>query len=221
VTSAVLAIDTSTSSSSAAVLVDGAVTERWAAQAEGARPSHSTDVLLLVRDSLAGAGVDHSEIGRIVVGLGPGTFTGIRIGLSIAQGLAISTGADLVGVGSLRALLAEADSTLPTVAMIDARRGEIFILGANGGYESPRPVAVSLDAVPSVLAPGSLCIGEGALLIADRLREAGMEVPRANDPRHRVSAGRLALLGDLPDRSGDQVLPDYVRDPDAVPTSER
>lgn len=101
-----VALDTSTSSSSAAVMVDGEVREARIDLAHAARPGHSRDLMALLDGLLAEAGVGYPGIDAVAVGLGPGTFTGIRIGISNAIGLSIATGAKLVGVSSLRALTA-------------------------------------------------------------------------------------------------------------------
>lgn len=217
----IVGLDTATSASSVAVLAGGELTERRSDPEPGARPGHSSELFGLLSAALDASGASYSDITKVAVGIGPGTFTGIRIGLSMAKGLALATGAELVGVGSLRALLAGAGAVLPTVAMIDARRGEVFVASSNGAHVAARPIAVPLLEAAPLLAPGSLCVGDGALLIRDDLVAHGMDVPDSGDSRHMVSAGQIVLLSADPDRRGDDVLPDYVRDPDAVPTSER
>lgn len=95
----------------------------------GARPGHASQLLPLVQRLFDQAGVGWAEIDRIAVGIGPGTFTGLRIGLATAQALAASSDTPLVGVSTLAALAAAAHDTEPdatTLAVIDARRGEAF-----------------------------------------------------------------------------------------------
>jgi tRNA threonylcarbamoyladenosine biosynthesis protein TsaB len=121
----VLALDACTVTASAAVLDGDAVLAECAC---GVRATHAEQLLPLVRDALTRAGVRLDELARIAVGIGPGSFTGVRIGLATAKGLAVATGLPLYGVTSLDALAASAwgvaDGLLVTA--LDARRGEIF-----------------------------------------------------------------------------------------------
>jgi tRNA threonylcarbamoyladenosine biosynthesis protein TsaB len=217
-----VAFDTSTSSSSVALLVDGELRESRSDQVEGARPGHSSDLMPMLDGLLSEAGVSYGNIATVAVGLGPGTFTGIRIGISNAIGLSIATGAKLVGVSSLRALSAAAlERSSSAVAMIDARRGEVFVSLARNGAPSTEAVAVPLAEVTGLIAPGDVCVGTGATMLRETLESCGAIVLDDSDPLNFVSAGRIALLAGDPDRSGREVLPIYVRAPDAVPVSER
>jgi tRNA threonylcarbamoyladenosine biosynthesis protein TsaB len=171
---------------------------------------------------LVEAGIAYASINTVAVGLGPGTFTGIRIGISNAIGLSLSTGASLVGVSSLRALAAAALEHNPSVvAMTDARRGEVFVSVARRGAVATGPVAVALAEVNGLVSPGDICVGTGATLLRSTLESCAAFVPDDSDPLNFVSAGRIALLASEPDRIGRDVLPIYVRAPDAVPVSER
>lgn len=126
----VLGLDTATAATTVALLGrDGRALELRDDPPPGARPGHASQLLPLVHELLEQAGLGWSEIDRIAVGIGPGTFTGLRIGLATAQALAASTGTPLVGVSTLSALAAAAHATAPdttTLAVIDARRGEAF-----------------------------------------------------------------------------------------------
>src|SRR5580700_7249570 len=118
---AVLGFDTSTSATAVALrLRDGTTTQARDDPPAGAHPGHATRLLGMAHQLLAGAGVGWSHVDRIAVGLGPGTFTGLRVGVATARGLAQSLAAELVGVSSLRALalgvLAEAPSGEPDAA---------------------------------------------------------------------------------------------------------
>lgn len=120
----VLAIDTSTLTGSVAVLDDGVVTAEALAMV---RANHSESLLPMIDGTLARAGRTLAEVDLIAVGLGPGSFTGVRIGVSIAKGLRLATGVRLAGVDSLDAVIANAAGVRGLLAsIIDARRDEVF-----------------------------------------------------------------------------------------------
>ena len=195
--------------------------------APGARPGHTRVLLALIEDVLAqGGGWDTVE--RIAVGVGPGTFTGLRIGIASARSLARARGLDLVGVSTLRSLAAAARGATPRsaiVAVIDARRGEAFA-AAWGQGDDPAVAAPLLS--PSVLAPeqlagacarldaGALAVGDGAIRFRATLEGAGVVVSSGDSPLHRVTARehcRIAAAIQPGDPEG--VLPVYLRIPDA------
>ncbi len=135
----VLGFDTATQASAVGLrLSDGRTLHARDDPAAGEHPGHATRLLTMARALLAQADVRWEELERIAVGVGPGRFTGLRVGIATARGLAQSLGAQLAGVSSLRALALaaarearetrEADRTPPgTIAVIDARRGEAFV----------------------------------------------------------------------------------------------
>ena len=99
----VLGLDTATAATAVALrLADGTVLERRDDPSPGAHPGHATRLLAMAAEVLDDAGVSWGQIERIAVGLGPGTFTGLRVGVATARGLAHSRGIELVGVSSLR-----------------------------------------------------------------------------------------------------------------------
>jgi len=120
----VLAIDTSTMVGSVAVLSDGELRAELAASVQA---RHGEVLLPHVERVLGLAGVQFREVGLLAVGLGPGSFTGVRIGVATAKGLALSGGTPLVGVVSLRAL-ARGLSAAPALAVpvVDAHKGEVY-----------------------------------------------------------------------------------------------
>lgn len=216
----ILGIDTATPSTVVGVLrADGTVEERRDDPVPGTRPNHASRVLELVAD-VAG---DWSGIARIGIGVGPGGFTGLRIGIATARALAQARGLELVPVSSLRALAAGAGAgARPVAAVIDARRGEAFVAAYAGARTLIEPVALGpeeLAAAVAGLGPGVLAVGDGALIFRPQLEQAGAVVPAdGTQPVHRISAGplcRLAAEGRPADR--DQLLPDYRREPDARP----
>jgi tRNA threonylcarbamoyladenosine biosynthesis protein TsaB len=132
----VLGFDTATPATAVALrLADGATLRARDDPGSQERPGHTTRLLVLAGELLAQAGLRWENVQRIAVGVGPGTFTGLRVGVAIARGLAQSLGVEVVGISSLRALAeaAFADGDVrwegePAVlAAIDARRGEAFV----------------------------------------------------------------------------------------------
>src|SRR5271166_6674975 len=125
-----LGFDTATPSTTVALrLADGQMTQARDDPAPGEHPGHATRLLALAHGLLAGAGVSWSAVERIAVGIGPGTFTGLRVGVATARGLAQSLSAELVGVSSAQALALRAYAECEhrdVLAVIDARRGEAF-----------------------------------------------------------------------------------------------
>lgn len=219
----ILGFDTSTAASSAAVLLDdGRVVERTPpAERLAERPAHAAELLPAVYDVMERAEAGFGDLDAIAVGLGPGTFTGLRIGVATARGLAKANGLPLRGVSSLAALAAgiPAEERLP---LIDAKRGEVYgaLFGADGGQRWPA-FALGVDALVARLADAPvtpLAAGDGSLRFCDELEAAGVRVAPRGAPVHVVSAARLCTLAlDVPDATPEKVLPDYLREPDAVP----
>lgn len=207
----VAAIDTATPSTVAAVLrADGRVFEARDDPGPGERPGHATRVLALLERALADAGLSWPEVPRIGVGVGPGGFTGLRIGIATARGLAQSHGLELVGVSSLEALAAGRD----VVAAIDARRREVFALGAGVPAAAYDPAALARRV------SGREVAGGGALVYREVFEDAGCRVAPDDDPGHRIGGEALCRLAAAGTPAGPEgVLPDYRRDPDAVPLS--
>src|SRR5579862_108551 len=189
-----LAFDTATGAATSALVDDGEVL--------GERVSRAQTLLEDVDALLRQAGAHPSDLDRLAVGVGPGSFTGVRIGLAVARGLALALDIPGAGVSTLDALAAGAPEALP---VIDAKRREVFVL---------------LDGEPRVLAPadlplepGRICVGDGALRYRTLLEESGAVVPPDGDERHRPRARFHAALAGEPG-SVDEIEPLYLRLPD-------
>lgn len=225
----VLAWDTATPATAVALLdtETGAASTRRDDPPAGARPAHATKLLPLAAELLAEAGLAWDGLDLLAVGVGPGSFTGLRIGLATARGMAQGTGIGLTGVSTLRALAARADAkpefTAALVAgVLDARRGEAFAAVWRDGTEALlEPAALAPDALAERLQtlPGRpLAVGDGAVAFRDTLEAAGAVVPEDSSPLHRVDPATVARLGAAQGPGeADAVLPDYLRRPDAVP----
>ena len=247
----ILGMDTATAGTAVAVWTpDGPAIERRDDPPPGARPAHAGRLLALVEDAFAAAHAKWDDIDRIAVGVGPGSFTGLRLGIATARGLAQARKLPLAGVSSLAALAAGAEGgqtpllpgetrgltplvthtqgvrpleshTLkgsdPVVAVIDARRGEVFA-AAPGVFG---PVALAPEALAERIRPGWLAVGDGAVRFREPLEMAGAVIPADDAPVHRVSALQVCRLGaTVKPADRDALLPDYRREPDAKPRQQ-
>jgi tRNA threonylcarbamoyladenosine biosynthesis protein TsaB len=230
----VLGLDTATSATAVGLLelaADGrelTAIERRDDPPPGTRPRHTSALLALAIDALDAAGVGWDELDLLAVGTGPGTFTGLRIGISTARALAHARELPIVGVSTLRSLAAgataaaQAQGRLP-LAVLDARRGEVFAAGwANP--EAPcapliGPAAVGPEGLAAGL-PGTherwLAVGEGAVAFRQVLERSGARVPDGGEVLHRVSAlTHCRLATGLRPQNPNDVRPEYIRLPDA------
>jgi tRNA threonylcarbamoyladenosine biosynthesis protein TsaB len=192
----ILAFDTATDVATSALVDDSEVL--------GERTSRAVTLLEDVDALLRQAGMHTADLDALAVGIGPGSFTGVRIGLSTARGLALALGIPAAGVSTLDALAVGAPGALPVV---DARRREVFVPGR---VLAPTDLEVEL---------GGLCVGSGAVRYRDVLEEKGAEIPPDDDVRHVPRARFHAQLAhDF--GPADEVEPLYLRLPDADKTRE-
>ena len=165
-------------------------------------------------------------VDSIAVGIGPGSFTGLRIGVATAQGLSASLGLPVTGICTLDAIglgLREIGDASPCLAVLDARRGEVFAaLYASDGErlwgplaESPGDLATRLASQPQ----SPRAAGSGAIRFRDEL---GVEIPADVDPVHRVAGRHICALAAAGRAGGSGPLaPIYLRAPDAERWRER
>jgi len=152
-------------------------------------------VLAAADELLRTAGLEPGALDGLVVGTGPGSFTGIRIGLATARGLALGLGLPVAGVSTLHAFTGGRP-------VIDARRGEVFTEGPTVARPETLEVA------------GSRLVGDGAVRYRDVFEARGAEVPPASDPSHLPAAHLLVRFADS-FGPAEAVEPLYVREPDA------
>lgn len=192
-------------------------------------PRHSTALLAEVERAAAAAG-GWRGVGGIAVGRGPGSFTGIRISLATARGLAASTGLPVRGVCTLDAyglaLRGAGEAGVSRLAVLDARRGEVFAaLYGEGGERLWDPLVLSPEGLLARLDDldrPPLAAGSGALRFRDELASRGVPVPDDADPVHRVAARHICALAEtVANRDGDDLAPIYLRPPDAARWRER
>jgi tRNA threonylcarbamoyladenosine biosynthesis protein TsaB len=230
----VLGLDTATSATAVGLLelaADGReliAIERRDDPPPRTRPRHTGALLALAVDALDEVGIGWDDLDLLAVGTGPGTFTGLRIGISTARALARARELPIVGVSTLRSLASAAGAAARAqdrraLAVLDARRGEVFAAGwADPG--SPRPPLIAPTAVaPEQLAAGLaetgerwLAVGEGAVAFRAILEQAGARVPGDGEALHRASAlTHCRLATGLRPRKPNDVRPEYIRLPDA------
>lgn len=207
----VLAIETSTSQAKVALCEGGQlVIER-----SSARPKQSAERLLpLIAELLSEAGWPTSSVDRVGVSVGPGSFTGLRVGIACAQGLSLGLGIPLLGVTSLRAMARAVPASVHGLRtpLLDARRGEVF-LGAYeagpGASERLAPQAVAAGAARQLIS-GQLA---GPLVwIGSGLSLAGIEPTFDSSQTAEPSAQAIGLLAEELNPHDHPAIPVYVRD---------
>jgi tRNA threonylcarbamoyladenosine biosynthesis protein TsaB len=190
-----LALDTATDVATSALVWDGEVL--------GERRSRAVTVLEDVDALLRRGGVREAQLEGVAVGVGPGSFTGVRIGVATVRALAFGLGVPVAGVSTLDALAAGAPGATP---LLDARRREVFTL-VEGGPRCLLPADLTV-------APGSRWVGDGAVRYRAQLEERGAEVPPDDSELHVPHARFHALLArDF--GPAELVEPLYLRVPDA------
>lgn len=187
----ILALDTSTLTGSAAVVVDGVV---LAESTTRIRATHSEQILPLVDEVLARASVALDAIDRIAVGVGPGSFTGVRIGVATAKGLHIASGVALVGVSSLEALASAAWGVRGFVlAALDARRGEAYAALYAVAPGERRTVMDASIGAPALMGARALALcPDGEITVVGDLSTADFGALTACDPSRFVAAPSVA-----------------------------
>jgi tRNA threonylcarbamoyladenosine biosynthesis protein TsaB len=193
------------------------------------RPRHATGLLEEVERAVAAAG-GWDAVDLLAVGLGPGTFTGVRVGIATARGLGVSLGLAARGVCTLDAVaagIAEAGAEGRRLAVLDGWRGEVFAALYSPGGERlwepavyrPQELAeriAELDEPPSVA-------GSGAVRFRGELARDGVPIADDSDPVHRVAARHVCALAaaSAGDEDRDGLAPIYLRPPDAERWRER
>jgi tRNA threonylcarbamoyladenosine biosynthesis protein TsaB len=223
----IIGFDTATDDTVVAATEDGkAVAESLTGPGEDGRPVHSDSLLAGLAEAAEALG-GWPAVDRIAVGTGPGTFTGIRIGLATANGIALSTGIELTGVSTLAALsLPMREPGSSTLALLDARRGEVFaaLYGPEGETVWP-PLVCSPDDLVSRLegfGPDLRVGGPGAVRFSEELDRTGVSFAGPEAGTNHLSGLSICELGAAePCSASNPLEPTYLRVPDAQLWLER
>jgi tRNA threonylcarbamoyladenosine biosynthesis protein TsaB len=225
----ILGVDTATWRASVGVVVDGEVA---AEQSQLADSSHAVSLLPLIANVLRAAGCTIEELDGVAVSSGPGSFTGLRIGLSVAKGLGRATGAHVVGIPTLEALARTvADRRGAICAALDARKGEVYAACFDANDDHWRRLTPDLLLTPESLvgtlpAPCTV-LGDAVQVYGDLLRtRLGSRATLLPFDTYAPRGGVVATLGWERLRAGTaaslpELEPDYVRPPEAEVNAAR
>lgn len=207
----ILALDTCLEACSAALWDDGRTLD---AVSEPMARGHQERLAPMVAEMMVRAGVEFSALDRIAVTVGPGSFTGLRVGLAFAKGLALALGRPCIGVGVLEALAAGAANQGFVAAAIDAKRGQVYLQVFADGRAIMAPDGLDIPVAAARLAElwsggPAVLVGSGAPLLAGVLPQAQVLESAVADP---VAIARLAAMARPPFAPA---RPLYLRAPDA------
>jgi tRNA threonylcarbamoyladenosine biosynthesis protein TsaB len=218
----ILAIDTSSAACSVALrdATGSLIAHRFEALARG----HAERLMPMLRETMAEAGIGFADLALIAVTTGPGSFTGIRVGLAAARGLALASALPLLGVTAFEAMqeaVAPAERQRRTLLVaIDSRRGDLFIQGfAADGTPLAAPAAVTQEALAAAVPAGALLLaGDGAARAAAVLAAAGRDVAVAGaaGPPDAAAVAAVALSRRRAGETPVPPLPLYLRAPDVT-----
>jgi tRNA threonylcarbamoyladenosine biosynthesis protein TsaB len=188
---------------------------------------HATALLAEVERAAAAAG-GWDRVETIAVGVGPGSFTGLRVGIATARALGLSRGIPVAGVGTLDALgrgIGERAPASSRLAVLDARRGEVFAaLYARDGSTVWDPFVCPPEALVDRLGPISpppLAAGSGAVRFRKELAGTSVEILDDADPANRIAARHVCALAAAGAGAEAAPVPNYMRPPDAERWRER
>ena len=205
-----LALDTTSVLGSVALWEGGLVASRTRRVSN----AHGESLLPFIDAICQEAGWRPRDIGRVAVGLGPGSFTGVRIGLATAKGIALATGAEIVGVDAFDAIShGLSGGALPVASLLFAMKGELFVRAH--GTVTLDPCTVKVEEVTDRLlglAPRWILAGDGALRLPDEFRSSQDVFTVA--PHDFPNASAIAAIGAERPGSEPDLVPLYVRPPD-------
>lgn len=207
----VLGIETTSPIGSVALVDSGRVV---ASASNPEANTHAERTLELIERVLQEAGWSKDSLQRIAVGIGPGSFTGVRIGISIAEGIATGLAIPLLGVGSLRAMALGAghSDTRVRVPLLDARRGEVFAAAyAPDGKELWAPQLVPIEGLTARV---SEAVGAEHVLLGALAAQLGVQPHSRSAATDYPSASAVALAAEHDSADPHPVLPLYIRDAD-------
>ncbi len=219
----ILAIDTAAGACSAAVWSDGAVHQRLVELSRG----HAETLLPLLLATMADAGCTFPDLDLLAVTVGPGAFTGLRVGLAAARGLALAARLPCVGVTTLAAVAAAVPPAetagRPLLVVLDSRRADLYAQVFLNGAAAGDPTVVAADDLPRLLANAPLpagpvaVAGDGAAMALPALTAAGIEASAASSPGYPEAASVAAIAAAVPAGGLLPPVPLYLRPPATGP----
>jgi tRNA threonylcarbamoyladenosine biosynthesis protein TsaB len=219
----ILAIDTALDACAAAVL-DTAQNKLIAQESLAMKRGHAEALMPLIARVIKESGIAFSALDRIAATTGPGSFTGLRVGLSAARGIALAAGKPVVGVTTLTAYAAPAVSESgeqPIISAIDARHDHVYlqVVSGNGGsLVTPRVAPVS-EALDAARFGAPYLVGNAARILAERW-PADAPPPVKVDPQPAPDIAWVAWLGAAVNPDVALARPFYLRAPDAKPPKD-
>jgi tRNA threonylcarbamoyladenosine biosynthesis protein TsaB len=219
----ILAVDTATKSCSVAVTEDGAVLGELTSVSH---QTHSRHLMEMVHQVLGNAGVGMASVDGFAVTIGPGSFTGLRIGISSIKGLAYAVDKPVVGASSLEALARQSIPASDNIcALIDARKGEVYaaLYNFTGGalIREQDEIVLSTDDLLKQIERPCIFLGSGAVLYRGMIEQKlGDLAAFAPQQHHHIRASTVAEIGRIRLEQGDHVgtaelVPRYIRKSDA------
>ena len=215
----VLAIDTALAACAAAVLdTDHGI---LASESLPMVRGHAEALIPLIARVMKQSEMTFQNLGRVAVTTGPGSFTGVRVGLAAARGFGVATGVPVVGVSTLSVYAAPylaGNGKSPVVVVIDARHEHVFLQVFGPGGQtlvSPRLARLS-EAIRAASEAPACLVGSAARSVADGLAKNAAP-PRAIDPRDAPDIMWVAQIGAVTPQAQSAPHPQYLRAPDAQP----
>ena len=216
----VLAIDTALAACSAAVFDtdDGGIV---ASESLPMTRGHAEALMPLLARLMQDAGMEFHDIDRVVVTTGPGSVTGLRVGIAAARGIALAAGKPAVGLSTLAAYAAPhmaTDETVQVVAAIDARHAHVYlqVFGPGGRTHTAPRLSPLAEAVRAAAAVRSCIVGSAARTVAAGLTDLDPS-PTAVDARPAPDIAWVARMGAVVPEAKSPPKPQYLRAPDAQP----
>jgi len=217
----ILAIDTALDACQAAVF-DSVEAKLLAMLSHDMRRGHAETLIPVIADTMKAAGLDFAELDRIATTVGPGSYTGLRVGISAAKGLALASGKPTVGITTLAAFsapLIEEDPAVPVVAAIDARHGNVYFHMAGAGQRvllSARHASLE-NAIQTISGGPIRLVGPGANLLAAKWPRHSGTAPVSVDVRSKPSIEWVARLAASAEPLRSPAKPLYLRAADVTP----
>lgn len=218
----ILAIDTALEACAAAVL-DTDAGELLARESQLMKRGHAEALMPMIARVMQSAGLSFASLDRIAVTVGPGSFTGLRVGISAARGLALAAKRPAVGLTTLSAYAAGVvakSGTVPVISAIDARHDHVYFqIVAGDGSQLVRPAVASIDAAIAASQFGALhLVGNAAGILAGRWPKDGPQ-PIAVDAQPAPDISWVAWLGAAANPDTTPARPFYLKAPDAKPAA--